>query len=113
MRNKNNYTEGPTTILTGDVVEPSLMKRSLGMLLSSRSGSLMLQDAMLQAGNDHCHALLAKMAMEHTGALAMDKGKENLWKKQPQQRDVILCWPSTRLGLNGKKAPEAPKNTIA
>lgn len=75
MRNKNNYNEDATTILTGDIVEPSPAKRSLSLLLSSRAGSLMLQDAMLQAGNDHCRALLAQTAMEHTGALAMMAGR--------------------------------------
>lgn len=82
MSNKNTYTEDPSTILTGDIIEPSPMKRSLSMLLSSRSGSLMLQDAMLQAGNDHCRALLAQTAMEHAGALAVMAGR--LSKMAPQ-----------------------------
>ena len=77
MKNKNHYTEDPTTILTGDIIEPSPAKRSLSLLLSSRSGSLMLQDAMLQAGNDHCRALLAQTAMEHAGALAVITGRLN------------------------------------
>lgn len=75
MSNKNSSTEDATTILTGDIIEPSPAKRSLGMLLSTRSGSMMLQEAMLQAGNDHCRALLAQTAMEHTGALAMMAGR--------------------------------------
>lgn len=75
MRNKNNPAEDAADILTGDIIEPSPAKRSLGMLLSTRSGSMMLQEAMLQAGNDHCRALLAQTAMEHTGALAMMAGR--------------------------------------
>lgn len=75
MRNKNNYTGDPAAILANDVIEPSPAKRSLSMLLSSRSGSLMLQEAMLQAGNDHCRALLAQTALEHTGALAVMAGR--------------------------------------
>lgn len=85
MRNKNNYTEDTTTILTGDIVEPSPAKRSLSLLLSSRSGSLMLQDAMLQAGNDHCRALLAQTAMEHAGALAVMAGRLNSIAPQGSQ----------------------------
>ncbi len=75
MSNKNSSTEDATAILTGDIIEPSPAKRSFGMLLSTRSGSMMLQEAMLQAGNDHCRALLAQTAMEHTGALAMMAGR--------------------------------------
>lgn len=75
MSNKNGFAEDTNTILTGDIIEPSPAKRSLSMLLSTRSGSMMLQEAMLQAGNDHCRALLAQTAMEHTGALAMMAGR--------------------------------------
>ena len=75
MRNKNRYTEDPTAILADDIIDPSPAKRSISLLLSSRSGSLMLQDAMLQAGNDHCRALLAQTALEHTGALAVMAGR--------------------------------------
>ncbi len=75
MSNPNSSNDDATTILTGDIIDPSPARRSLGMLLSTRAGSLMLQDAMLKAGNDHCHALLAHTAMEHTGALAMTAGR--------------------------------------
>ena len=71
MRNRNNCNEDPTTILTGDIIEPSPAKRSLGTMLTSRAGSLMLQDAMLHAANDHCRAMLAQAALEHTGSLAV------------------------------------------
>lgn len=77
MSNKNISTEDAAAILTGDIIEPSPAKRSLGMLLSTRSGSMMLQEAMLQAGNDHCRALLAQTAMEHAGALAVMAGRLN------------------------------------
>lgn len=77
MRNANSYTEAPAAILAGDVIEPSPARRSLGMLLSTHSGSMMLQEAMLQAGNDHCRALLAQTAMEHAGALAVMAGRLN------------------------------------
>lgn len=77
MKHANSYPEGSSSILTGDIIEPSPMKHSLSLLLSSRSGCLMLQDAMLQAGNDHCRALLAQTALEHTGALAVMAGRLN------------------------------------
>lgn len=77
MKHKNSYTEAQAAVLTGEIVEPSPTRRSLGMLLSTHSGSLMLQEAMLQAGNDHCRALLAQTAMEHAGALAVMAGRLN------------------------------------
>ena len=59
MKNKNGFTESPSTILTCDIIEPSPAKRSLSVLLSSRARSLMLQDSMLEAVNDHYRAMLA------------------------------------------------------
>lgn len=92
MKNKTNFTEDPTAILTGDVIEPSPAKRSLSMLLSTRAGSLMLQDAMLEAGNDHCRALLAQTALEHTGALAaMASHLSNIAPQGSQYYQAILA----------------------
>ena len=92
MRNKNCYNEEPTTILTGNIIEPSPARHNLGMLSLSRSGSLMLQDAMLQAGNDRCHAMLAQTALEHTGALAMMAGRlSNIAPQGSQYYQSILA----------------------
>ena len=75
MRNTETYTEDGYEVYGGELVESIPAKRSLSTMLTSRAGSLMLQDAMLQAGNDHCRALLAQTALEHTGALAVMAGR--------------------------------------
>ena len=62
MRNKNHYNEDQTTILAGDIIEPSPAKRII---------ILLLQDAMLQAVNDYFRALLSQAAVEHAGVLAL------------------------------------------
>ena len=62
MRNKNHYNEDPTTILTGDIIEPSSAKRII---------ILLLQDAMLQAVNDYFRALLSQVVPEHAGVLML------------------------------------------
>lgn len=82
---KDTYTEDGYEIYGGELVESIPAKRSLSTMLTSRAGSLMLQDAMLQAGNDHCRALLAQMALEHTGALAVMAGRLNSIAPQGSQ----------------------------
>lgn len=67
MRNTSNVTH----IIDGESVEPAPVRYNVGhMLLTSRSGRLMLQDAMLEAGYDKCRALLTRSAMENTATLA-------------------------------------------
>lgn len=71
MRNPNTYTEDGCEVYGGELIESVPARRSLSTMLTSRAGSLMLQDAMLHAANDHCRAMLAQAALEHTGALAV------------------------------------------
>lgn len=71
MRNTDTYTEDDYEVYGGELVESIPARRSLSTMLASRAGNLMLQDAMLQAANDHCRAMLAQAALEHTGALAV------------------------------------------
>lgn len=67
MRNTSNVTQ----IIDDEPVEPAPVRYNVGhMLLTSRSGRLMLQDAMLEAGYDKCRALLTQSAMENTATLA-------------------------------------------
>ena len=72
---KDTYTEDSYEIYGRELVESIPAKRSLSTMLTSRAGSLMLQDAMLHAANDHCRAMLAQTALEHTGALAVMAGR--------------------------------------
>lgn len=104
MRTPNSYTEDPSTILTGDIIEPSPMRRSLSMMLSFRSGSLMLQDAMLQAGNDHCRALLAQTALEHTGALAVMATRLSSIAPQGSQyyQEILAAYASRAIETVGR-----------
>lgn len=71
MRNTQTYTEDGYEVYGGELVESIPAKRSLSTMLTSHAGSLMLQDAMLRAANDHCRAMLAQAALEHTGSLAV------------------------------------------
>lgn len=71
MKHTNTYTEDGYEVYGGELVESIPAKRSLSTMLTSHAGSLMLQDAMLHAANDHCRAMLAQAALEHTGSLAV------------------------------------------
>ena len=77
MRNKNKSNKMPVTILTGDIIEPSPARRNFDTLLSTRPMSTMLQEAMLQVGNDHCRALMAQTAIEHAKLLAVMIRRQN------------------------------------
>lgn len=71
MRNPNNYTDNLAQVVEEETREPAPVRYNVGhMLLTSRSGRLMLQDAMLEAGYDKCRALLTQSAMENTATLA-------------------------------------------
>lgn len=72
MKSRNDYT---TETFTGDVVDSFLTRRSVGGLLAPRSTKLMLEDAMLEASQNRCRALLAKNALEDTGAMALVVGR--------------------------------------
>lgn len=63
----NNYE---TEVYTGEVLDAFPSRHGMGALMASRSTRMMLEEARLEAGNNRCRALLAKSAMEETGALA-------------------------------------------
>lgn len=63
-------TRGFDTTLVSEVIPSAPTKRSLSALFASRAGSLMLQDAMLEAGHDRCRALLAQSALQNAGSLS-------------------------------------------
>lgn len=69
MRNPMMYPENSMPILEGEVVQPSTPRHAVNALLASRSGSLMLQNAMMEAGHDRCRAILTQSALENIGAL--------------------------------------------
>lgn len=71
MKIPNNYPDNVAQVIDGRMEEPVPVRYNIGhMLLTSRSGRLMLQDAMLEAGYDKCRALLTQSAMENTATLA-------------------------------------------
>jgi hypothetical protein len=70
MFQNTNNSRGFETTLVSEVVPSAPTRRSLSALFASRAGSLMLQDAMLEAGHDRCRALLAQSALQNTGSIA-------------------------------------------
>lgn len=72
---KKSHNDYATETFTGDVIDSFLTRRSIGGLLASKSTKLMLEDAMLEAGQNRCRALLAKNALEDTGAMAFMVGR--------------------------------------
>lgn len=65
----NTTNNVPT--LEGEIVQSPASQRSINAMLASRSGGLMLQNAMMEAGYDRCRALLAQSALENIGALTL------------------------------------------
>lgn len=57
-------------VYTGEVVDPMPARYGLGALLPKRSARALMEDAAWAAGNNRCRSLIAKSAMEETGALA-------------------------------------------
>lgn len=63
-------TSGFDATLAEEVIPSIPARRSINSFLTSRAGSIMLQDAMLEVGHDRCRALLAQSALQNAGALA-------------------------------------------
>lgn len=70
MFQNTNNSRGFETTLVSEVVPSAPTRRNISALFASRAGSLMLQDAMLEAGHDRCRALLAQSALQNTGSIA-------------------------------------------
>lgn len=64
-------TTNNVPILEGEIVQSPASKRSINAMLTSHSGGLMLQNAMMEAGYDRCRALLTQSALENMGALTL------------------------------------------
>lgn len=71
MMNAMSYPENNVPILEAEIVPSPASKRSINTMLTSRSGGLMLQNAMMEAGYDRCRALLTQSALENMGALTL------------------------------------------
>lgn len=74
-------------VLTGEVIDAvPVRKRGFGLWPASRSASGIMEDAMLDAVEDHYSAMLAKSALEHTGALSMMEAQLGQMAPQGQER---------------------------
>lgn len=74
MKNPKKDTE-PYDVYFEEVIEPSpssapTPKRGISAFLAGHSARMLAEDAMWEAGNNRCRALIAKSAMEETAALA-------------------------------------------
>lgn len=58
-------------VYEGEVIGSVPVRRSINALLATQSGSIMLQNAMLEAGHDKCRAMMAQSVLEHTGTLSV------------------------------------------
>ena len=72
---KSSKVEFTTEAFTGDVIDALPTRRGIGGLLAPKSTKLMLENAMLAASENRCRALLAKNALEDTGAMALAVGR--------------------------------------
>ncbi|MEY8392571.1 hypothetical protein AALA98_14640 [Lachnospiraceae bacterium 45-W7] len=62
--------ESVVEAFSGDVID-TYPRRGVGGLLTPKSTRLMLENAMQEACQNRCRALLAKNALEDTGAMSM------------------------------------------
>lgn len=69
------HVDYATERFTGDVVDTIPTRRGIGGPLTPKSTKLMLENAMLEASQNRCRALLAKNALEDTGAMALAVGR--------------------------------------
>lgn len=72
---KSPNIESVVEAFSGDVVDSFPTRRGIGGLLAPKSTKLMLENAMLEASQNRCRALLAKNALEDTGAMALAVGR--------------------------------------
>lgn len=72
---KSPNIESVVEAFSGDVFDALPTRRGIGGLLAPKSTKLMLENAMLEASQNRCRALLAKNALEDTGAMALAVGR--------------------------------------
>lgn len=71
MKHQTSYTKKNHPVYEEEIVESVPARRSINALLATRSGSIMLQNTMLEAGHDKCRAMMAQSVLEHTGTLTV------------------------------------------
>lgn len=91
MKSQKNYNEGARPVYEGEVITSLPARKSINMLLSTRPGSIMLQNAMLEAGHDKCRAMMAQEVIEHVGTLTTIANRMSSLAPQSNEhyRDVI------------------------
>ncbi len=70
-QHQTSRTAGGRHVYGGEIMESVPARRSINALLATNSGSIMLQNAMLEAGHDKCRAMMAQSVLEHTGTLTV------------------------------------------
>ncbi|MEZ3471854.1 MAG: hypothetical protein K1W27_03270 [Lachnospiraceae bacterium] len=69
MSKANSNTSTNQQVFRGEVIE-TFPRRTIEPMMSSRTGSMMVKNAMLQIGSDKCLALTTQSAMQNCGMLA-------------------------------------------
>lgn len=67
---KNLYADYTETF-TGDVIDAIPTRRGINALLAPRPLKLLQENALIEASENRCRALLAQTAMNDAGSLAM------------------------------------------
>ncbi|MDE7415058.1 MAG: hypothetical protein K2N44_01900 [Lachnospiraceae bacterium] len=71
MRRANNSnTSTSQQVFKGEVIDTFPVRHTIEPMMSSRTGSMMVKNAMLQIGSDKCLALTTQSAMQNCGMLA-------------------------------------------
>lgn len=66
----NSNTSTSQQIFTGEVINALPVRRTIEPMISSRTGNMMVKNAMLQMGIDKCRALVTHSAMQNCAMLA-------------------------------------------
>lgn len=66
----NSNTSTSQQVFTGEVINALPVRRTIEPMMSSRTGNMMVKNAMLQIGSDKCLALTTQSAMMNCGMLA-------------------------------------------
>lgn len=68
MKSRNDYA---TETFTGDVIDSISARHGFNTLLASRQLKLLREEALVEASENRCRALLAQSAINDTASIAM------------------------------------------
>lgn len=69
MSKTNSNTQNGQQVFRGEVID-TFPRHTIEPMMSSRTGNMMVKNAMLQIGSDKCLALTTQSAMMNCGMLA-------------------------------------------